>query len=264
MEINVFKGLLRKEWLLLRNTFLLLICSMLFIWVVGFGWSLLTGNADILLLFTTMIIVAHVLYVTWIVGAGLNMEEKSQLWLHNPNSTMTLLGSKLFTGIYLQIISILVALLLLVITVNLSVMEMIGQFELETLTIQMVFSVVIQVVVSGLELGMYYMFFWSIYHGMGRFHKILKFRVVLFIAFIILFITAMNYLESYLLTGFETVLPVPIEMGKFMGFYIEGDGISVSSDGETTTLANIIISIIKAAGLFYLSSLLLNKAVEVK
>lgn len=264
METNVLKGLMRKDWLLLKNSFILLLCVMFFVWLVGLGWSVFTGNATILLLITIMIIAAHVLYVTWIVGAGLYMEEKSQLWLHNPHAASKLLGSKLVTAIYLQTVSIIFALLLLTLTVNFAAADMIGKFELEFITIQSVVSVVVQVMASGLELGMYYMFFWIIYHVFGQYHYVLKFRVMLFTIFFILFFIVTNYMESQLVAGLETVLPIPIEMAKFMNVYIEEDGLGFRSSGENITLVGLILTLLKAVGLFSLSSWLLNKVVEVK
>lgn len=264
MEKNALNGLMKKDWLLIKNSFIFLLCTMFFVWFAGLGWSVFTGNATILLLITIMFIGAHVLYVTWIVGAGLYMEEKSQLWLHNPHSTSKLLGSKLVTAIYLQSVSILFALLLLTLTVNFVAADMIGKFEMEFMTIGSVVSVVIQVMVSGLELGMYYMFFWTIYHVMGQYHYLLKFRVVLFISFIVLFFTIVNSVESHVLTVFETVLPVHLETEKFMNFYIEEDGLGVRSSKESTTLAGVIITLLKVVGLFSLSSWLLNKVVEVR
>jgi hypothetical protein len=192
------------------------------------------------------------------------MEEKSQLWLHNPHSTSKLLGSKLVTAIYLQAVSIVFALLLLTLTVNFAAAEMIGKFELEFITISSVVSMVVQVTVSGLELGMYYMFFWTIYHVMGQYHYVLKFRMVLFILLIMFFFMAANFLESHVLTVFETVLPVPFEMAKFMNVYMEEDGIGFRSSAETMTLAGVIITLLKVVWLFSLSSWLLNKVVEVR
>ncbi|MCG1020281.1 hypothetical protein [Sutcliffiella horikoshii] len=264
METNVFKGLMRKEWLLLRNSFIFLLCTMFFVWFAGLGWSVFTGNATILLIISIMFIIAHVLYVTWIVGAGLHMEEKSQLWLHNPHSTSKLLGSKLVTAIYLQSVSILFALLLLTLTVNVAAADMIGKFEMESLTINSVVSVLVQVMVSGLELGMYYMFFWIIYHVMGQFHYILKFRVVLFILFIVLLFMLVGYVESHLWTVLERVVSPQLEMAKFMNFYIEEGGVGVRSSAENITIAGIIVTLLKVIGLFSLSSWLLNKVVEVR
>jgi hypothetical protein len=264
MGKNALNGLMRKDWLLIKNSFIFLLFTMFFVWFVGLGWAVFTGNATILLFITLMIIAAHILYVTWIVGAGLYMEEKSQLWLHNPHSTSKLLGSKLVTAIYLQAVSILFALLLLTLTVNFAAADMIGKFEMEFMTIHSVMSVVVQVTVSGLELGMYFMFFWTIYHVMGQYYYVMKFRIVLFILFIVLFFMAVNFVESHVLTVFKTVLPVPLEMAKFMNVYIEEDGLGVRSSTETITLAGVIITLLKVVGLFSLSSWLLNKVVEVK
>lgn len=99
---------------------------------------------------------------------------------------------------------------------------------------------------------------------MGQYHYVLKFRMVLFILLIMFFFMAANFLESHVLTVFETVLPVPFEMAKFMNVYMEEDGIGFRSSAETMTLAGVIITLLKIVWLFSLSSWLLNKVVEVR
>ncbi|KMJ58296.1 hypothetical protein AB685_10325 [Bacillus sp. LL01] len=261
METNAFRGLLRKEWLLSKNTFILLICFKLFIWAVVLGGSLFTNNYELLYIATSMIVGIHVIYITMIVGSGLSMEEKSQMWLHNPHSTSMILGSKLLTGILLHITSLCTAFLLLGITV---VFFDPGGITENFLTAGSIFQMSVQLTVSGLELAIFYTFYWTIYHSMGKFYYLAKFKVVLFTLFIIASILLVVFIEKQLLAGLHSILPVPVEMTKFMNVYIEEDGLGIRSGTKNISLAGLLISSIKLIGLFFLSSLLLNKAVEVK
>lgn len=259
METNAFKGLMRKEWLLSKNTFILLICFKFLIWAVELGGCLFTRNHELLYIATSMIIGIHVIYITMIVGSGLSLEEKSQMWLHNPRSTTMMLGSKLLTGILLQIISLFMAFLLLGLTV----------FFLDSpgenfLTAGSILQMSIQLTFSGLELAIFYTFYWTVYHSMGKFVFLAKFKVVLFTLFIIASVLLILFIEKQLLAGLHSILPFPVEMTKFMNVYIEEEGLGIRSGSENISLAGLLISSIKIIVLFFLSSWLLNKAVEVK
>ncbi|MGD6775745.1 hypothetical protein [Sutcliffiella horikoshii] len=261
METHAFKGLMRKEWLLSKNTFILLICFKLFIWAVVLGGSVITKNHELLYIATSMIIGIHVIYITMIVGSGLSLEEKSQMWLHNPRSTSVILGSKIFTGILLQITSLCTAFLLLGITV---VFFDPGETRLNLITAESIFQMSVLITVSGLELAMFYTFYWAIYHSMWRFNYIAKFKVVFFTLFIIFSFLLILFIEKQLLGGLQSVLPVPIEMTKFMNVHIGEDGLWISSGREKISWVGLLFSILKITGIFFLTSWLLNKAVEVK
>ncbi len=259
METNAFKGLMRKEWLITKNHFIFLTCFKLFIWAVVLGGCLFTRNHELLYIATSMIIGIHVIYITMIVGSGLSLEEKSQMWLHNPRSTTMMLGSKLLTGILLQIISLFMAFLLLGLTV----------FFLDSpgenfLTAGSILQMSIQLTFSGLELAIFYTFYWTVYHSMGKFVFLAKFKVVLFTLFIIASVLLILFIEKQLLAGLHSILPFPVEMTKFMNVYIEEEGLGIRSGSENISLAGLLISSIKIIVLFFLSSWLLNKAVEVK
>ncbi|WP_010193244.1 hypothetical protein [Bacillus sp. m3-13] len=261
METHAFKGLMRKEWLLSKNTFILLICFKLFIWAVVLSGSVLTNNHELLYIATSMIIGIHVIYITMIVGAGLSLEEKSQMWLHSPRSMSMILGSKLLTGILLQITSLCMAFLLLGITV---VFFDPGETTVNLITAESIFQMSVLITVSGLELAMFYTFYWAIYHSMGRFNYIAKFKVVFFTLFIIFSFLLILFIEKQLLGGLQSVLPVPIEMTKFMNVHIGEDGLWISSGREKISWVGLLFSILKITGIFFLTSWLLNKAVEVK
>ncbi|WP_226680752.1 hypothetical protein [Sutcliffiella horikoshii] len=261
MQTNAFKGLIRKEWLLSKNTFVLLLCFKLFIWAVVLGGSVFTKNHELLYIATSMIIGIHVIYITMMVGSGLSLEEKSQMWLHNPRSTSLILGSKLLTGIWLQITSLCMAFLLLGITV---IFFDPGGTTVNLITAESIFQMIVLITVSGLELAMFYTFYWAIYHSMGKFNYLAKFKVVLFTLFVIVSLLLILFVEKQLLAGLHSILPFPIEMTKFLNVYIGEDGLWISSGGEEISWVGLLFSTLKITGLFFLSSWLLNKAVEVK
>lgn len=261
METNAFKGLMRKEWLLSKNTFILLICFKLFIWAVVLGSSVFTKNHEFLYIATSIIIGIHVIYITMIVGSGLSLEEKSQMWLHNPRSTPQILGSKLLTGIWLQITSLCTAFLLLGITM---ILFEPGDITENLITAGSIFQMSVLITFSGLELAMLYTFYWAIYHSMGNFYYIAKFKVILYTLFIMASILLILFVEKQLLAGLELVLPFPIEMTTFMNVHIGEDGLWISSGGEKISWGGLLFSTLKITGLFFLSSWLLNKVVEVK
>lgn len=259
MKTSAFRGLMRKEWLMSKNTFIFLTCFKVFIWAVVLGGSLLTNNYEFLFIATTMIVGIHVIYITMIVGSGLSIEEKSQMWLHNPRPINMVLGSKILTGMILQLISLLAAFLLLGITV-IFFSSSIEHF----LTVGSIIQMTVQLTFSGLELAIFYTFYWTVYHSMGKFYYLAKFKVVLFTLFIIASFTLILLIEKQLLAGLHSILPVPIEMTRLMNVYIGEDGLSIQSGAEKISLAGILISSIKILVLYFLSSLLLNKVVEVK
>jgi hypothetical protein len=268
MGTSAFRGLMKKEWLLQKNIFFLLSFGMLLMWSAGFGWSAYSNQPVVLLIITVLLFSFHILYMTWMVGSGLDTEGKSQNWLHSPRSTAALLGSKFLAAFCLHLASLLIAVLLLTVTMYVVKSNIIGQMDIDSFHLLSILTIALQLTKSGIELALFYMFYWSVYHAMGRYQILTKHRLVFFILFIIVFHTAFLLVENQLVSGINmfipSPIPIPYETANLLSFYIQEEGMSLESGSNVITAGGVIIFLLKAGGFFYLSAWLLDKVVETK
>jgi hypothetical protein len=256
---SAFRGLLRKEWLVVRQGFLFTLLGFLVGWLISFGFSIYYEEPGISVVVTTILLGIHLFHFTVFLLSSLYMESKSQLWLHSPQSTSTLLFSKVLTGIYLQVLSF-----------GFFVTAMVIVFEtfqgLEDVSfLSFMVSGGLGITASGIELGLYLMFYWSVYHAMGAVSIIRKFRVILFILFFILLHSLLVMLDNTALIEFINGLwPLPLEYVDGLSFRVEENGGSFDSDTQTVTIGNTLLFLIRTSLWFFITAWLLEKVVETK
>lgn len=256
---SAFRGLLRKEWVVTRQGFIFTLIGFLVGWLISFGFSIYYEEPGISVVVTTILIGIHVFYFTVFLLSSLIMESKSQLWLHSPQSTSTLLFSKVLTGIYLQVVSFGVFVAAMVI-----VFETFQDLEDVSFLFFMV-SGGLGITASGVELGLYLMFYWAVYHALGAVAVFRKFRVILFFLFIILVHSLLVMLENTALIEFINGLwPLPLEYVEGLSFRVEENGGSFDSDSQTVTIGKSLLFLIRNSLWFFITSWLLEKVVETK
>lgn len=103
-----WNGLLRKEWVLLRITFLVLIAFIIFIAASSFAPLAVGGKFDLIEI-TNMFSFLHMYFGALLFVHSLNADMKQpDIWLHSPASIGKLLGAKMLMALLLVGVSNLV------------------------------------------------------------------------------------------------------------------------------------------------------------
>lgn len=187
------------------------------------------------------------------------MEGKTQLWLHTPQSTVFLLMGKIITGFYLHIISFSIFSVAFMITF----LAFPNQQDMLDSTILVLGG--FDILINGLELALYLMFYWGIYHAMGTVNNLRKYRLICFFVFLIACHAFMIYLESSaLVVWISNSLPLPIESASIFAFNIEENAGSINLATSQWTIGKIILFLLQSSGLLFLTAWLLERKVEVK
>ncbi|CAG9620594.1 hypothetical protein [Sutcliffiella rhizosphaerae] len=258
---EAFWGLMKKEWLITKHIFFILLTAMICVWFTAVVWSVFQTNSDLAWIITAMLVSVHVIYLVMIFGSGLEMEAKTQLWLHNPLPARILLASKLATGFYMQLISGLLTMIMFAVTFLLGKAEIISYFEVPPKVIAISW---VQIILLSLELAMYYLFYWTAYQAMYKNYYLKKMRVPLLIFLIVASQILFVFINKQIISGLETLVPLSIELPVAFSFNISGSGVGAIAQAETTSFLGIIFSIGKIVGFFYLSAWILHRVVEAK
>lgn len=115
--MQVWSGLLYKEWKLSRKSFWNHLAVTFVFMLTGIGAAHYWNEPNIVVGVGILLIFLHLFYVAADMFISLNREAKSMLWLHNPNAVFFLLWSKMSVAIFTCLLSLLytISLLLLVI-----------------------------------------------------------------------------------------------------------------------------------------------------
>ncbi|NDI34453.1 hypothetical protein [Chengkuizengella sediminis] len=271
--MNSWMGLLKKDFLLMRNRFMIFL--LLDLVAFGLGWYLhireigfssttninwvMNENDFIKFIPLAIALGIHVFFIADYLFTSLRKEGKQlHLWLHSPQAATVLLGSKLVNGFIALITSL--VLLTILITINLIPFLSELSFYLGDIS-KLFFYLVAHIAYISLILGVSIMFFWTIYHGLKS--RIGKLSMLVLIIFITLFIwgsLSLEYTDMYdqlVLWGEYTIeFPVLEIINDHSEMDIEGMGIS-HNIGEN------IFEVLLALLLFVLSAWMIEKKVEV-
>ncbi|MFS1512996.1 hypothetical protein VQL36_11255 [Chengkuizengella sp. SCS-71B] len=199
-------GLLKKDFLLMKNR--LLVFLLIDLAVFALGWYLhireigfvqqpninwVLDDNDLIKFIPLVIAMAiHVLFIGNYILMSLNKEGKQlHLWLHNPQSAIVLLGSKLVNGFIALIVSL--GVLITLTTINLIPFLSELSFYLGDLT-KLLLYFVVNIIFLSLLIGICFMFFWTIYHVLKS--RIGRWSVLVIIVLINLFIWIFASFES--------------------------------------------------------------------
>ncbi|MGM0836624.1 MAG: hypothetical protein ACQEV7_10725 [Bacillota bacterium] len=256
---SAFRGLLRKEWVVVRLGFLFTTIGLLVGWLISFGFSIYYKEPGISVVVTTILLGIHIFYFTVFLLSSLIMESKSHLWLHSPQSTTSLLFSKILTGIYLQVLSFVIFVAAMVILVEST--KYLDSFSY----LSFIVSGGLGITVSGIELGLYLMFYWAVYHAVGAVALLKKFRVLFFFLFVILFHSLLVFIENTAFIGFISGLwPLPLEHMNGLYFNVGQNGGSFYTDSKKLPIGYVLLYFIRTMFYFFITSWLLEKVVETK
>lgn len=262
--MNSWKGLLLKEFRFTRMSFFitLLLLTVLYLFINFNSFNFfnldLESKLESRFLISFFLIALHVLYLPSYIFSSLHSESKQlHLWLHNPQSSQKLLLAKLFNGLFALIISLVVSC-----TFGLySVLQFIN-IGIVDISYSIIFknglAIVIHIVGVSIYLAIFLIFVWVIYQVAKK--QIGKFSWLIVIATLIIPTWILEKIES------TKVFNLLTQWGK-----IDLSSITNNFISEEYTIASTpsmyvgiyVFYLIIIVGLFFLSSWLIDKKVEV-
>ncbi|MFD0048054.1 hypothetical protein ACFVHQ_01730 [Actinomycetes bacterium NPDC127524] len=171
------KGLLKKEWLIGKKMLYVLLFLQAALFIIGYASSWYFRNSSVFTLMMFGMILFHMGGIPAFLCYLLSADGKTQLWLHNPNSSWLLLGAKLIMSLVLHFLSILAACFLAFVVLHFSEdifrggAKIIGEPTFGEL---LMFAATVSV--SSLFIGGIVLLLWTLYHSLARVRIVRKVR----------------------------------------------------------------------------------------
>lgn len=251
-----FKGLLKKDFLLSKSFFLSILTIMGIGLIMAIGLARYYQSEEIFGIISVSMVLAHLFYIPGALLTSLQMEGKTQLWLHNPTSSWKLLLSKITINFIYYLLSISVIFIIAAISLSIS-KNTFHYFSTSDLFLMSGSFFLISLYMSA-----WIIFYWTFFHSLGRYYRLKKYRWIV----ILLCWNGWNLL-GYLVNKLRFVQ----EMKEF-GMLHFGNSLQFTgnSSGFEASMGSIDISVVALGSkllivvcLFLISSWLLDKKVEV-
>ncbi|MBS4179316.1 hypothetical protein [Lederbergia citrea] len=250
-----FIGLLKKEMLISRFWYI----TYLIIILVGLtGGAFFANRVDEPSMIGPMIIMfmpLQLFFLPLMVHSLLKTEGRTQLWLYNPQSSVKLLLAKVTTALMFQIIS-----QILWISCGSIMMKLLNN---QNISWKAIILTNVGLLSVGLYLTIWVIFLWTIYHSLGKFPSLRKFRWLAVLLVIIVY----NTLETlFIKIGFihDRVFKLTTSVNTTLGFTYKNDtGWTIIYEPIPVPILPIIFYTILSFILFIIASKLLDKKVEV-
>lgn len=254
-KVGTFTGLLRKDWMLSQTWFLRNLLVVFGIWLVSIAIGQYFNELEIPFYALGFIVSLHVFYPLWHILTSLSYEAKTQVWLHNPNSMVLLIGSKLIMAVVSALLSILLSTLLYGISILLfkNLLEM-GFSDFVNVTTG--------VWLASIYIGVWAIFYWSIYCTliMKMKNKVIVSIIVAVLAYATM-IPHTLFSSSALYTTLLEFGPIPINLYQSI-FTNNEDEILYEFALNNASIGLLVFYGGIALLLFLVSARLVNKKVE--
>lgn len=253
--MNSFNGLLKKD-LKLGLPFLY---TSIIIVSLGLITSIVLSSyyktIVLVAIFAITFCFAHLFYLPAFLLTSLNIEGKTQLWLHNPNSSIKLLLSKWIAGILYSIISLFLMFSVAVISMNA------GKLKLAFNQTDLFFICLIVLGIS-LYLSSWVFFSWTLYHSLKKIVWLNKIRwAILILLWNIWNIAVYWFNRIPIIDGLKRKSVISVD-NTFV-FEANQDFFQASIDTTEISIFTLCGYILTFFSLFLLASWLLEKKVEV-
>ncbi|MGP7816869.1 hypothetical protein [Niallia sp. 01092] len=254
--MKAFKGLLKKDLKLSKTMFYTFLIMMAIMIATGFGFSGYYQKFDIVAVFAFGLVGAHVIYLPLSIYSSLRVEGKTQLWLHNPNSSILLLLSKILSSFIFAVISLTISILFATICLRMS-----DQMNLIFTRTELLFMGIFILSISDF-MSIWGIFYWVIYHSLAKITWLKKIRWLLLFLMWNAWEAVTNFLDKLSFIKELKQIGV-IKIGNALQF--QGSEGSFSTSIESTEVSLVVIAgyLCITIILFFISSWLLDRKVEV-
>ncbi|MGV3465969.1 MAG: hypothetical protein ACO1OT_11830 [Heyndrickxia sp.] len=256
-----FKGLLKKEFYITRLWFLTWIIIMLIGIVASYIIAYRMHQPMIPVGFHIGIAILHFALMPMMFLSSLKLEGKTQLWLNNPQSSKTLIIAKITVLFIYQVIS------QLILTISgYIVYEYVLShgLKIEPFPYLTYFTLFLFLLLTGLYFSCWILFYWCFFHSLGKYPSIKKIRWL----FILLLFFIFNAIETALmqidsLRDIVTKWKLPMYLNPRFHYEVTSHKWNLQFDMQQVSIIPIFIYAIIAIALYFISSWLLDKKVEV-
>ncbi|MBS4212799.1 hypothetical protein [Neobacillus rhizophilus] len=259
--MSAFQGLLKKDFAISKLWFLFwLIFISVFLIIPLAIESYFHAPLSFLPVAVILLLVFNTFLLPCMLLSMLRLEGKTQLWLYNPQSSKALILSKIAVSFVYQLIA-----QLYLTAVGLVIYQFYkNQIHIEASDLfagAIIFNIGLLLV--GLYVSCWAVFYWTIYHSLGKFPAVKNWRWL-----VILFLFFLYNLISTFLAKIEILRDVifkwkiPVLAGPNFN-HKEGDNWEIFLNMTDLPVLGLLLYIILACGLFLISCWLLDRKVEV-
>ncbi|MEI2465439.1 hypothetical protein [Niallia taxi] len=254
--MNAFKGLLRKDIKISIGYFYTILIFMVIAFAAGWIFSNYYDTRMLVGVISFALIIAHVIYLPGSLLTSLNMEGKTQLWLHNPQSSAKLLLSKLTACSLLSMCSTILITIITIISIS-SLAEFNEMFSTGDIVM-----IAVAIWVISFYISIWVIFYWTVYHSIARIQALKKLRwlVLIVIWYLWKMLTGLVGKISFVQALKEKWM---LNIGNV--FHMETGTNSFQASFEMMDISIFVLAgyCLTAILLFWLSSWALDKKVEV-
>lgn len=255
-----FQGLLKKDFHISKNWFFLWIGFLALFLILPFALEVYFHQPlSFLPIAVIMLLGFHVFFLPGMLLSMLRLEGKTQLWLYNPQNSKLLILSKIVISIAYQLIAQLfitcVGLVIYLFFKDLFILDKADLFiELTTLNAGLV--------LISLYFSLWCLFYWTVYHSLGKYPKMKNWRWLFVVVLFILLSLISSFLESIdVLQDILTKWKIPVIMGA--SFKYSHAGYTLGLNTMNLPVLTLVLYVAISVGLFVISCLLLDRKVEV-
>ncbi|PKR85189.1 hypothetical protein [Heyndrickxia camelliae] len=256
-----FKGLLKKEFSITRLWFFTWIIIMLIAVISSYIIAYRMDQPMVPVGFHIGLAVLHFGFLPIMLLSSLKLEGKNQLWLHNPQSSKVLILAKLTALFIYQFISQII----LTISGYIVYEYVLSQgLKIEPFPYLTFVTFFLLLLLTGLYFSCWILFYWCIFHSLGKYPGIKKIRwlFILILWFIFNAIeTAIAQIDS--LRDVVTKWKLSLDIYPRFHYEVTSHKWNLHFDMQPVSIIPIFIYAIIAVTLYFISSWLLDKKVEV-
>lgn len=250
--MGAFKGLYIKELKLSIILFLTGIGLIYLLTMISLTLKEYLHEPMIPVILFFMALVAHTFYLPIILFSSLQREGQGQLWLHNPNSGMKLLLSKLSAGLTFSAISLVVTALLTYFALN-GIVDSSIYDEFSSMQGYLL-QISGMIILLSIYMSVWLFFYWTLYHSLKTVPIINRIRpVVLFLLWLLLSAVG-NFMRN------TSIFQISQERKGVSITFMNG---TFSAEAVEMQLMNVLVYIVITIVVFLTSVWLLERKVEV-
>ncbi|MBM7542610.1 hypothetical protein [Amphibacillus cookii] len=259
--MQAFWGLLKKDHRLARLNIIFFSILLALLLTIGYVGSVRLEKGAGAFMAVTMAALAMMAFMPVMMGSLLIKEGKTQLWLYSPRPSHTLLISKIAVLLLYQVLLQLIVVGYLMLSLHVFGQDVLQYTNMSTFT-QLVVMTNIGLILIGIYLTTWVLFYWTLYRSMDHMPKIKNVRwlLILFLYF------GYNYLETQvakipfiqrLVARYQLpIISNPLFVNNEGSWFVEFESVDVP-------IIYLLYSLALTVLLFSLASMLLTKKVEV-
>lgn len=258
----MFQGLLKKDFLLIKNYFWLWLIAVLAIYGAGLMFATYYDAFALVFPFIFMIYLFHLVLLPMTEMVLLKAEEKGQYWLHSTAGGMRLLLSKLVVALAVFLASLVLTDVLALITLNIANVQEYIHIPGRSVPYREGFLLNGALTAGALYFTVWGLFLWTVYHSLNAYPLLKKVRWGVVIAVYVAFQwLAAKMLEIPLIEKWFASWTVRVSEPGTQAWGI--GAMSFSVENGAIQIWPIIVSVLFHVGLFLAAAWLLNRKVEV-